>query len=200
MFLSARPSGCRSGPISQSRVAAPNVATLRSGSNFLRLENADKSIKVPSVALSGVNECPVPGARTGALPWRTAAANATSSFGATISLGLQTTPPDQLDHFPPTILMTLDTVCDPDRRACRLQGGEVNAALRGRSYVGEFRRTLLQVMVDSLLEIRPFETRRHFRVRGNEGFAEVLEIGFPDLRLHHRHGSGRNRLGQQSCV
>src|SRR5690349_24184365 len=76
-----------------------------SGSKLFSPLNADRSISVPSVAFNGVKECPVPGTRTGPLPCRTAAARATSSLGATISLGLQMTPPDQFDHLPPTIFM-----------------------------------------------------------------------------------------------
>ncbi len=60
---------------------------------------------VPLVAFSGVKEWPAPGTRTGAAAVRTAAASSTSSFGAMNALGLQTTPPDQLDHFPLTIFM-----------------------------------------------------------------------------------------------
>ena len=102
---------------SHSRAAAPSVATLLSGSKALRPPNAERPTRGPSVAFNGVNECPVPGTRTGPLPLRTAAANATSSFGATISLGLQTTPPDQFDHLPPTIFIRAIALYDDPGRA-----------------------------------------------------------------------------------
>jgi hypothetical protein len=75
---------------------------------------AFRSIIVPSVAFNGVKEWPVPGTRTGAGHLRMAAASSTSSFGAANSFGLQVTPPDQFDHFPPTIFIE-NPVCNAFR-------------------------------------------------------------------------------------
>src|ERR1051325_8406433 len=156
-----------------------------SGSKLFNPLKADRSINVPSVAFNGVKEWPVPGTRTGPLPCRTAAARATSSLGATISFGLQTTPPDQFAHLPPTIFMSAEVL----RYQCA-----------ATSNVGEFWGTLLQVMIHAFLEVRPFEAWRHLSVCRHERLAKVLEIGFPHLCLHHRHGPRRNCLCEQPSV
>src|SRR5271155_3207702 len=85
------------------------VAISRPGSAPCTPVKALRSISVPSVALSGVKEWPVPGTRTGPWACRTAAARSTSSLGLTIWRGLQVTPPDQFDHLPATIF-TADPV------------------------------------------------------------------------------------------
>src|ERR1700726_756994 len=107
MFLRPRPLAYKSGPTSQSGVAAESVAVRRPASALLRPLKAARSTRTPSLAFSGVKECPVPGVRTGPSACRTAAASSTSSLGATILRGLQVTPPDQLDHLPPTIFIGL---------------------------------------------------------------------------------------------
>src|SRR5689334_11052914 len=149
MLKRARPKECNCGPTSHSRVAAPNVAMFFSGSKPFSPLNADRSISVPSVAFNGVKECPVPGTRTGPLPCRTAAARATSSLGATISLGLQMTPPDQFDHLPPTIFM---------------KGAALRRQFEMPSDVGEFWGALLQIVVHAFLEVWPLETGGHLGI------------------------------------
>src|ERR1700722_13324570 len=100
---------------------------------------AARSMMVPSVAFKGVKEWPVPGTRTGPGACRMAAASSTSSLGAMMACGLQTTPPDQFDHLPATIFMRLLPTGRP--RLCTGRSFKVNIDRRnlGRNAMHAYR-------------------------------------------------------------
>jgi len=68
-------------------------------------EKADRSSRTPSLAQSGVKECPLPGARTGPSAPRIAAASSISLSGARICRGLQLTLFDSSTTLPRRIFM-----------------------------------------------------------------------------------------------
>jgi hypothetical protein len=98
MFSRARPAASSGAPVSAMRVPAQTVAVPASASASIRPPIRSSESRMPSVAQTAVNECPLPATLTGPLLPATTSASSASRRGVAICSGVHATSPDQLRH------------------------------------------------------------------------------------------------------
>src|SRR5262249_8195070 len=120
MFAMLKPASSSGWPRSAMRVPAQTVAVPAWGSVSTRPLIASSETRVPSVAQSGGDECPLPATRTGPALSETIAASAASSAGLAIRAGAQLTLPDQFRHVSAIVLHPRRALADEPAHARRL--------------------------------------------------------------------------------